>query len=484
MAHDWKMALYGALPVRVQEGVLSLYARRLDRLYYGGVYEQAVRDVKARHFDSTDSVRAWQRKRLTTVLAEARLHVPHYKRLPESCWASREGDQLAGLPLLDKQQIRQRESDFIDDRFKSRSLFKERTSGTTGTSLTVSMDPDSLQTLWGIHEVRVRQAVGVDRFSPRCMLGGRPIIPGGTRKPPFWRYNRHWRQLYLSSYHISRARTKGYVDAIRKAGSVWLTGYGSAIAALAEGALAEGLPPLPLKAVIVSGDTLQPGMRRSIELFFRCRCYDHYGQSEGVCWIMECNQGRMHVIPEFGMLEILDPQGLPCKPGESGEMVVTGLLNTAMPLIRYRTGDEAAWATKPGCACGQPFPVVERIEGRMDDYLITADGRRIGRLSTAMKQSPSIHSAQLVQDNPGHAFLLVKPGHTYQGKDAQVVKEDILNRIGAFSIDIVEVNDIPRTPTGKTRLVVRLHGKPDMTAVYAWVLPVAARRNEAPHEQS
>jgi phenylacetate-CoA ligase len=205
----------------------------------------------------------------------------------------------------------------------------------------------------------------------------------------------------------------------------------------------------------VSGDTLQPGMRRSIEEFFRCKCYDSYGQVEGVAMAMECERGRLHVVPEVGLIEILREDGSACEPGEVGEIVATGLVNDGMPLVRYRTGDDAAWAAE-SCACGRPQPVLQSLEGRVDDYLETSDGRRIGRLSTAMKRSPSIHSAQIVQDRPGHAFLLVRPGEGYRPKDAGPVVDDIRERIGRFDLDVVEVPEIPKTPTGKTRLVVRL----------------------------
>ena len=130
-----------------------------------------------------------------------------------------------------------------------------------------------------------------------------------------------------------------------------------------------------------------------------------------------------------------------------------------MPLIRYRTGDYAAWALEPACECGSRHPVIESLEGRVDDYLETTDGRRIGRLSTAIKRSPTIAAAQLVQDRPGHAFLLVRPGEGYVRSHAEAVRDDIVERIGAFEFEILEVAEIPKTPAGKTRLVVRLGEK-------------------------
>jgi phenylacetate-CoA ligase len=185
---------------------------------------------------------------------------------------------------------------------------------------------------------------------------------------------------------------------------------------------------------------------------------------------MECPYGQMHVLPFMGIWEILRPDGTLCEPGELGEIVATGLMNHGMPLVRYRLGDYAAWAPEQSCPCGNNQPIISNLEGRTDDYLTTKDGRKIGRLSTAMKRSPTIHSAQLVQDKPGHAFLLVKPGTGYRNSHGSAVRDDVVERIGDFSLDVIEVAEIPRTPQGKTVLVVRLEEKPAMKDLYDQLL--------------
>jgi phenylacetate-CoA ligase len=141
-------------------------------------------------------------------------------------------------------------------------------------------------------------------------------------------------------------------------------------------------------------------------------------------------------------------------------------MNEAMPLVRYRMGDYAAWSEEDSCPCGNRQPILSRLEGRVDDYLITADGRRIGRLSTALKRSPSVHSAQIVQDRPGRATLLVRPGNGYSSEHASAIRDDILERIGEFVLDIREVTEIPKTPQGKNSLVVRLEDRPVMREAY------------------
>jgi hypothetical protein len=50
-----------------------------------------------------------------------------------------------------------------------------------------------------------------------------------------------------------------------------------------------------------------------------------------------------------------------------------------MPLIRYVVGDRATAGDSSPCPCGRPLPTVAHIDGRIDDTLVTRDGRRIGR---------------------------------------------------------------------------------------------------------
>jgi phenylacetate-CoA ligase len=467
VTYDWKMQLYWRLPRSLQEKALSLYARHLDGLYYGPGYAEAHREFLRLQKASRAVVANWQSQRLRALLALAAKRVPYYRQNWRAVdWPSvRSADKLPLLPLVDKQSLRRREDEFLVEGVDRRSLWLEKTSGTTGTALRIYWPKAMLPQWWALVEIAIRNVAGVGQEVPRAMMGSRTVVHGAQARPPYWRFNRQWRQVYLSSYHVSTATAGDYVRALRDYGSRWITGYGSAIAALAQSALDMGLRPVPMQAAIVSGDTLLPGMRRSIELFFECKCYDNYGQCEGVCMAMECPQGRLHVVAATGIWEILREDGSSCGPGEVGEIVATGLLNDVMPLIRYRLGDYAAWAEEQHCPCGNPQPIITHLQGRTDDYLVTGDGRKIGRLA-AFKRSPRIHSAQVVQDRPGHGYLLVRPGNGYMPDDALAVRNDIAERLGAFDIDIIEVANIPKTPAGKTVTVLRLDDRPEFAAAY------------------
>ena len=472
MIHDLKMELYWRLPVYFQERALSLYAGKLNRTYYGSEYAKFKEWLQGWQDWSPSFIEEWKNERLQYIVSLAAKQVPYYqKAYKDRSWEKvRSENDLHLLPVVEKQSMRQNEHAFLVEGKDPGALWMEKTSGTTGTSQRIYWPMAMAQQWWAVTEVMVRYVAGVAQEMPRAMVGGRPVVRGKTRKPPYWRFNSRWNQLYLSSYHISNNTAPDYITALKRYGSQWMTGYGSSIAALAESAMEYGLPPLPLKSVIVSGDTLLNGMRSSIEKYFQCKCFDHYGQCEGIVMAMECSHGRMHMIPVLGIIEILREDGSPCSSGEVGEIVATSLLNDAMPLIRYRTGDYAAWAVQQHCLCGNQNPIIAHLEGRIDDYLVTSDGRKVGRLSTAMKRSPTIHSAQLVQEKPGHAYLLVRPGSGYKRTHAAAVKDDILERIGKFEIDIVECSEIPKTLSGKTILVVRLEERPDMKKMYAKLL--------------
>src|SRR5262249_56870624 len=123
----------------------------------------------------------------------------------------------------------EKEISFMVEGVDRKSLWVEKTSGTTGTSLKIYLPKSMLPKYYALFEVMVRNVAGVSRDTPRAMMGGRPIVRGNTHCPPYWRYNRRWRQLYLSSYHISPSTAADYVAALQKYGSQWITGYGSAI---------------------------------------------------------------------------------------------------------------------------------------------------------------------------------------------------------------------------------------------------------------
>ena len=133
-----------------------------------------------------------------------------------------------------------------------------------------------------------------------------------------------------------------------------------------------------IEGIQSSGDILDAFVRDGLEEKLGCLVLDHYGMTE-TCFGggVQCMAKNGYHLRELDLfLEILDPvSGLPVPDGETGEIVLTTLNREAMPLIRYRTGDAAAWLPGP-CPCGSPLRRLSPLKGRY----VRIDGAPVLRL--------------------------------------------------------------------------------------------------------
>jgi phenylacetate-CoA ligase len=136
--------------------------------------------------------------------------------------------------------------------------------------------------------------------------------------------------------------------------------------------------------------------------------------------------------------------------------VVTGLVNEDMPLIRYRVGDRVKPAAEGAeCECGRRLPLLERIEGRVDDVIVTPDGRRVGRMDPVFKADLSIREAQIVQEELDVVRVRVAPGAEFGARQEEELKRRIRQRLGeGMRVEVERVKEIERGAGGKFRAVI------------------------------
>jgi len=112
-----------------------------------------------------------------------------------------------------------------------------------------------------------------------------------------------------------------------------------------------------------------PGTKRRIEDAWGTRCFDHVGATEVGAWGFECQSASgVHVNEGEFICEVIDPETE--EPADEGELVITNLGRTGMPLIRYRTSDRVKADSRP-CDCGRSFlrfdgGVIGRIDGALN----------------------------------------------------------------------------------------------------------------------
>lgn len=112
-----------------------------------------------------------------------------------------------------------------------------------------------------------------------------------------------------------------------------------------------------------------PATRRRIETAWGARCFDHVGATEVGAWGFECQaRSGVHLNEAEFIAEVIDPAS--GQPADEGELVITNLGRSCMPVIRYRTRDQVKLLDGP-CPCGRTFRVLDGgVIGRADDLLI------------------------------------------------------------------------------------------------------------------
>lgn len=453
--------------------VATIRGYQLRSWRYGSETDALVSEALERDHWSQERWSRWREERLAFVLERAATRVPYYREQ----WTARRrgGDRaswelLANWPILEKETLRRSPEAFLADDCNRAGMFHEHTSGTTGTSLDLWWSRDTVRAWYALFEARWRRWYGVSRHDRWAILGGQLVVPVSRRTPPFWVWNPALNQLYMSSYHLAPGLVPSYLDAIRRHHVRYIFGYTSALHALARAALelGDGVGrSLGLAVAVTNAEPVLSYQRESIERAFGCPVRETYGMAEIVAAASECDAGRLHLWPEAGHIEVLSGDA-PVADGSVGDMVCTGLFNADMPLVRYRVGDRAALDSDAApCACGRALPRLAGVEGRIDDTLYTSDGRAVGRMDPVFKSRLPIVEAQIIQRSLDYVLVRLVPAKGYSTSDADAIVERIRDRLGDVTVEIEEVDAIPRTANGKLRAVVCALDEADRSRVGA-----------------
>jgi phenylacetate-CoA ligase len=458
-------AVYPSLPLFAQNWVCSAagYARfraRFNRHFYDtlGAWEASIDWPR-------DRLVELQRRRLDLMVERARTHVPYYRDVPEPSRAEDAEtairETLSHIPPLDKAEYGDHPESFLARDVSSGRLIRGRTSGTTGTALPLWWTPETLAeeyaSVW-----RLRRACGVtDPTTPNLTFNGNLTVPFQQVDPPFWRNSSFDHRTLFSVYHMTPENLRRYADAAHEKSARYVEGYPSAIHLIARTLLEEGrpLPEGRIKAVFTSSESLLAFQRQTIEKAFNAPVRDRYGVSEMVVSMTECTENRLHLDMEFCIVELEKTEE--DDESETGRLLVTGLSNDATPLFRYRIGDVATRSKRP-CPCGRAGDVFLNLDGRVEDYVLTPDGRLVGRVDHIFKQQLDVAEAQIVQRDLRTIDVLIVPRPTYSPSSERGLMREIRARLGdEIEIHTELCDSIPREANGKFRAVKSMLGRID-----------------------
>lgn len=447
------MDLYYHLPVPLQNCSLFCYGIKLRIVRYNKQFFQEVEKAeKRKNFDSKQT-QDMLKKQLSNLIKHVYKNVPFYRTFmmehnikPEDIKTI---DDLGVFPVIDKSFVKEHYNEFIAENADEKIDYY--TGGTTGSPFVIKTNKKEIIYNFAVYEANCKHQFGIKWNDKSAVFLGKKIVSNKQKNAPFWRRSKPLQQILFSIYHLNDNTIDNYISELRKQKPDFITGYASPVYRIAEYIIKKNLNKLDIKVVFLSSETLNEIQKETIEKAFQCKVCNGYSQAEGVAFIASDIDDKLHVIPDYGIVEFLSS---PFK--DTYEIVGTTLFNYTMPLIRYRTYDYCTIKDFRPDNRGI-YPVIESVIGRDDGVIRTSDSRVVSSasLSLVFKEYPLVHQVQMVQENMSHINVFVSCDYDKGSIELERLKYSIAGIIGKdIDIEIHKVADIKKESNGKTRLIV------------------------------
>ena len=324
---------------------------------------------------------------------------------------------ISKLPVVTKDMIlHQSDALLTTSKWK---LLKNRTSGTTGTPLTVFEDWKSI---W-------KEQAYFYCYRKRCgYIYGQPLVSlrGNLGKKDTMMYVHISNTLYLSSYNINEQTVGAYYKGIEKRSPQAIEGYPSSLYNLALLLKDKGLY-CNIPVCFTSSENLLDFQRQLIEERFQTKIFDHYGTTERTIRISES-------IKHDGYFE--DP-GYSINEYLKDRVVSTSLINSVFPLIRYQSSDVVILKENTK----DERVSIDRIQGRSGNCIKGKDGSIYNNaaLTFILTYSHNIRYAQFIQKKNGKVLLNIVPEAVFSSQNLDELKQMIDLKIGLSNLEL-EIN--------------------------------------------
>jgi len=389
----------------------------------------------------------YQNELLGKVLEQAAEKVPYYRGLfaEHGVDIGAGLDGLSDIPKLTKEALRENYAGLTAEDAQCWGPKKYTTTGTSGEPVSFLLDKNA-NILEFCYYWRYWGWAGYGMRSPFAELSLQHFID--RESGDLARYERFTNRLVLNPAQVGRDSVAAHIRAMKSHGTRFLKGSPSTLAAIARIAGVEGLALPKMKAVFTTGEMVIPRHRKLIEEAFGCPLMDSYGHMERTIAVCQCPDGRYHINPEYGILELEEVPELSKGDVNVGKVTGTGLHNMAMPLIRYELGDLMQYRDDPEpCPCGRKLPVIEGIIGRSQHVLATPDGRFITNAFILFSEARDVKWLQLVQDRLDRIALRVVKGRDFVdgGLDAMLAKLSALLGSGIrVEVEYIDISPMSR----------------------------------------
>jgi phenylacetate-CoA ligase len=425
-----------------------------------------LRTLERTQFDPPEVIRARQLEALKAQLQHAWDTVPYYR----AAWGKagvhpsdvRELRDLEAFPVLTKADIRRHNRALASSAFDIAKLRKKTTSGSTGVPLTIYCDEPAME--WKTAcTIRSDEWSGYRLGQRVAKVWGNPEYRHFGLKGRLRNYFFD-RAVYLDTLDLNDARIAEFARAIRRHRPGLVFGHAHSLYLVAcalkkSGVLGAAVKPgfagdrsrVPAgvrpSGIISTAMILHDWQRDVIEEVFGRKVTNRYGCEEVSLIASECEEHNgLHVNADSLYTEV----------GADGKLLITDIVNRGMPLIRYQVGDVVVPSSRT-CKCGRGLPLIERVEGRDADYVVTPAGHFISGISLTENFAnliPGTAQVQIVQESITQLRIrLVADDFGDMGrlKVAELVRDTFGDGV-AHEVELVDA--IPQEPSGKYRFCI------------------------------
>lgn len=341
---------------------------------------------------SPESLKSLQDQRLSQLLLFLQSANPYYQELlagvdPAQIRANPRSI-VGALPVSDKALMSRNRKRLFHPAPGRRNQAKQ-TGGSTGEPLRYHIDLEAVSQHWAYIFRCWHWYAGYEPGDSYVTIAGSSLGSfGGRFKTGLYRLlqNNYLIQGDLISSHAAVS-----VGRIKKA--LLLYGYPSSISSLLE-TRPDIFRSHRLRAVFTTSEQLLPAVRQGIEAKLGVPVYDMYGANDGGANSCECPEhAGFHYDPlNCYMEEYHNEEGLV-------ELLLTSLNSFSFPFVRYRVGDVAELDDFGSCTCGDPFPMIRHLSGRVRDMVRFEDGHRVhgSKLNKFIFAYPEVRRYRVIQ---------------------------------------------------------------------------------------
>jgi phenylacetate-CoA ligase len=364
-------------------------------------------------------------------------------------------EDITKIPILTKDQIRRQPKDLISRGFSLDKLLKFKTGGATGKPLVLYITEEC-------SEIRNACARRHDRWTgwevgePIGAVWGSPVLPRDTiSKLKNWLLSPY---IYLDTMEITEESVKRFAKDWKRVKPTLLFGHAHSLFLLAQYTKELSIRSIQPKRIISTSMTLMPHERKTIENVFEVKIFDRYGCEEVSLIASECEKHKgMHLNIEHLFVEFIRDDGSYVIPGEPGKIIVTDLVNKAMPFIRYQVEDIGV-PTKNKCSCGRGLPLMENVSGRLADFLIKKDGAKVAGISlieNTLTKIKGINQLQIIQEAFETIRIKLVPGIEFSDETTNILINYFKTLFGPVTkVQIEIVDEIKPEASGKYRFSI------------------------------